>query len=154
MLFAIVANFGDKPFSGRLLDDRVFWLGVLAFGFAGLIGPPGVVLTFFYLRRPCGWVRSSYHVLLFLVVVANVLIFTTGARFVFWGFCWDCNLEVWWMQTVVPASLFIALAPPARTLLGRYPAWQRTQRRLHLRSAVRRTATAADLLTPVRTTSK
>src|SRR5215213_6214999 len=34
------------------------------FGFAGMIGLPGVVLTFFYLRQPYGWMRTSYRALL------------------------------------------------------------------------------------------
>jgi hypothetical protein len=123
----------------------VFWFGVLAVGFAGLIAVPGAVLTCFYLRRPYGWIRGSYRVLLFLIVVANVLIFTTGAPYIFWGFCWSCDLEVWWTQTIVPASLFIVLAPPANAFLARYPGWQRTQQEIHRRAVLVRDATVESL---------
>jgi len=56
---------------------------------------------------------------LFLIVVANVLIFTTEARVFASMFCLVCGLEMWRTQTIVPASLFIAFAPPAKAFLAR-----------------------------------
>ena len=143
LLFAIVARSdGGNPMVPPRRVDRLDALGVLAFGFAGLIALPGAVLTVFYLRRPYGWIRGLYRVLLFLIVVANVLIFTTEARFFASVFCLDCGLEVWWVQTIVPASLFIALAPPAKAFLARSPAGQTTQQSLHRRSIPLRDGTA------------
>ena len=118
MLWTIVANFGDEPFADLRRDNRLFSLGVLAFGLAGVLALPGVVLTSVFMRWPRVWLRRSYYTLLFLVVVANLLIFTTDAWRLVILFCWDCDLEVWWMQTIVPASLFIALAPPVKSLLA------------------------------------
>lgn len=119
MLWTIVANFGNDEPLGRLRrDDRLFSLGLLAFGFAGLLAVPGAILTVAFLRWPRAWLRKSYYTVLFLIVVANLLIFTTeGWR---WAtlLCWDCGLEVWWTQTIVPASLFIALAPPVKFMLA------------------------------------
>jgi hypothetical protein len=112
ILFAIVASDGSNPLAAPRRDDRLFGLGLLAFGFTSLIALPGVVLTFFYLRRPYGWIRGAYRVLLFLIVVAWMLNFITAARvFITRSVCWDCGLEAWSIQTVVPASLFIALCP-------------------------------------------
>jgi len=145
LLFAIVANSGGDSLVPPRRDDRLDTLGVLAFGFAGLIALPGVVLTVFYLRRPDGWIRGAYRALLFLIVVANVLIFTTEARVFASMFCLVCGLEVWWTQTIVPASLFIAFAPPAKAFLARDPAWQTTQQRLHRRTILLRDRTVESL---------
>ena len=118
MVWTIVANFPDQPLGHQGRDDRLFYLGVLAFGFAGLLAVPGAILTMAFLRWPRAWLRMSYYTVLFLLVVANLLIFTTeGWR---WAMilCWDCRLEMWWSQTVVPASVFVAVAPLVRSMLG------------------------------------
>jgi hypothetical protein len=117
MFWTIVVVLGtDQGVGGRGRNDQVFTLGVLAFGFAGLLAVPGAILTMAFLRWPHGWLRKSYYTVLFLLVVANLLIFTTdGWR---WAmlFCWNCRLEVWWSQTVVPASVFVAVAPLVRSM--------------------------------------
>ena len=95
ILFAIVATDGPNPLVPPRRVDRLATLGFFAFVVAGGIAVPGVVLTFFYLRRRYGWIRGSYRVLLFLTVVANVLIFTTDARVL--------------GPAIVPTSLFIAV---------------------------------------------
>ena len=136
ILFAIVATDGPNPLVPPRRVDRLTTLGFFAFVVAGGIAVPGVVLTFFYLRRRYGWIRGSYRVLLFLTVVANVLIFTTDARVL--------------GPAIVPTSLFIALAPPASTFLARYPAWQRTKQRLHRRAILLRDGTVQSMFgTPV-----
>lgn len=139
MLFAIVASDGSNPLAAPRRDDRLFGLGLLAFGFASLIALPGGVLTLFYLRRPYGWMRGAYRVLLFLIVVTWMVNFMTGARvFTTRSVCWDCGFEAWSIQTVVPASLFIALAPPVQALLARYAAARRTQQGLRRRAVLLR----------------
>ena len=118
MVWTIVANFGGEP-TGRLRrDDRLFSLSVLAFGFAGLLAVPGAVLTIAFLRWPRAWLRTSYYTVLFLIVVANLLIFTSGGWRYAMLLCWNCGLEVWWSQTIVPASVFVAVAPLVWSMLG------------------------------------
>jgi hypothetical protein len=60
-----------------------------------------------------------------------MLFLTSDARIFAWIFCWNCGLEAWWTQTIVPASLFVALAPPAKEFLTRFPAWHRAGQRVH-----------------------
>ena len=117
--WAIVVGLGtDAGIGGRSRNDQVFTLGVLAVGFAGLLAVPGAILTMAFLRWPRAWLRKSYYTVLFLLVVANLLIFTTdGWRWVM-ILCWDCRLEMWWSQTIVPASVFVAVAPLVRSMLG------------------------------------
>jgi hypothetical protein len=116
VIWTIVANFSDE-YTGRR-DDRLFFLSVFAFGFAGLLAVPGVVLTLAFLRWPRPWLRNVYYIVLFLLVVANVLIFTSDAWWYAAMFCWDCGFEAWWSQTIVPASVFVAVAPLVRSMLG------------------------------------
>ena len=118
MVWTIVANFPDDPHGHGRRDDRLFTLGVFAFGFAGLLAVPGAVLTIAFLRWPRAWLRMSYYTVLFLIVVANMLMFTTGGWRYAMRLCWDCRLEVWWSQTIVPASVFVAAAPLVRSMLG------------------------------------
>ena len=119
MVWTIIVVLGAERGGGeRGRINQVSVLGLLAFGFAGLLAVPGAILTVAFLRWPHAWLRKSYYTVLFLLVVANLLIFTTdGWR---WAMilCWDCRLEAWWMQTVVPASVFVAVAPLVRSMLG------------------------------------
>jgi hypothetical protein len=136
ILYAIVATDGPNPLVPPRRDDRLATLGLFAFVVAGGIAVPGVILTFFYLRRRYGWIRGSYRVLLFLTAVANVLVFTTDARVL--------------GPAIVPTSLFIALAPTASTFLTRYPEWQQTKQRLHRRAVLLGDGTVQSLFrTPV-----
>ena len=119
MLWTIVANFGNEQAVGRLRrDDRLFSLGILALGFAGLLAVPGAILTIAFLRWPRAWLRKSYYTVLFLLVVANLLIFAAdGWRYAIF-FCWNCGLERWFYQTIVPASVFVAVAPLVNSMRG------------------------------------
>lgn len=111
-IWMMVMNFGnDVPVGRRMRDDRQLMLGVFALAFAGLLAVPGAVLTVAFLRWRRAWLRKSYDTVFFLLVVANLLIFSTGAPYVMFEFCWACDLESWWMQTTVPASVFVAIAP-------------------------------------------
>ena len=146
LYMAVAHNDGGAPLVPPRRDDRLATLGILAFGFAGLIAVPGAVLTFFYLRRPHGWLRAVYHVLLFLTVLTNVLVFATDARVFASMFCWSCGLEMWWTQTIVPASLYVVLAPPVASFLAREPVWQRTQQRVQHRAVLLRDGVTDSLL--------
>ena len=118
VVWTIVANSGDGSLGRLRRGDRLFTLGVLAFGFAGLLAVPGAVLTIAFLRWPRAWLRTSYYTVLFLIVVAHLLMFTTSGWRSAMRLCWDCGLEVWWSQTIVPASVFVAVAPLVRSMLG------------------------------------
>ena len=118
MVWTIVVNFPDDPLGHRRRGDRLFTLGLLAVGFAGLLAVPGAILTMAFLRWPRAWLRKSYYTVLFLLVVANLLIFTTGGSRYVMILCWDCRLEVWWLQTIVPASVFVAVAPLVWSMQG------------------------------------
>ena len=120
IIWTIVANFDSGPAYGTLRrrEERSFSLGVLALGFAGLLAVPGAAVTIAFLRWRYPWLRRLYYTVLFLLVVALVLNLAAGAPYLFWGFCWSCDWETWWVLTIVPASIFVAIAPLVWALVG------------------------------------
>lgn len=102
-------------------DDKYFYLAIGVFALSAPVALCGVVLTFAYLRWPRALIRYPYLIALFLILVANVVLVVTGGWRYALGECWMCGGPVVWSKALLPATLFIVIAPLARGLTFQLP---------------------------------
>ena len=117
LLVLPVPDYDGITGGARRHEGALLLLTIIVLVSAGPLVLVGVPLTWAYMRWPRALTRRSYYVALFLVLVANVVLVSTGG----WRYalteCRPCEGGfVFWPKTVLVASLFIVFAPYARGL--------------------------------------
>lgn len=113
-------------YSGPLAEvkqtGKYFYLAIGMFALSAPVAMFGVVATFAYLFWPRALTRYPYLVALFLILVLNVVLIVTGGWRYALGECWRCGGPVALSKVLLPATLFIVIAPLAKGLTFRLPA--------------------------------
>jgi hypothetical protein len=112
----------EGPLAEQKQAEKYFYLAIGVWALSAPVALCGVVLTSAYLRWPRALTRYPYLVVLFLILVANVVLVVTGGWRYALGECWDCGGPVLWSKALLPATLFIVIAPLAKGLTFRLPA--------------------------------
>ena len=112
----------EGPLAEIKQAENYFYLAISVFALSAPVALCGVVLTSAYLRWPRPSTRYAYLVVLFLILVANVVLVVTGGWRYALGDCWMCGGPVAWSKALLPATLFIVIAPLAKGLTFQLPA--------------------------------